>query len=64
MLRTLTGDEFNEIMRQARRESALKGAATRRERLWLNRLYALAGPEAGDVVRLERLYALEDSRTL
>lgn len=44
MFSMTTASEVNELMHQARCQSALKGWATRRVRLWLDRLYALEDP--------------------
>jgi hypothetical protein len=40
----ITNAEYEELMRQVNRERALKAAGTRRERRWLERLYAMEDP--------------------
>jgi hypothetical protein len=41
-----TTDDVDEMIRQANRERALKAAATRRERQWLERLFVLCDTRA------------------
>ena len=43
-----TTDDVDEMIRQANRERALKAAATRRERQWLERLFVLCDTRHSD----------------
>ena len=74
MLIKTTEAEIDMMIREARRESAITGWQTRRERRQLRNLYALEdGRETASGARyypddsvsfFERLYGLEDSRSV